>query len=183
MLETDAPIQEGDSGGPLVNSDGKVIGMNTAANTSGSGPDQQVATIGFAIPINHAVSLANQIAAGRASANVHIGLAGFLGINVADANNPSDCAANGGFGGGGGFGAPVSAGALICQVFPGTPADSAGLTSGDVITSINGKTVSSADTLTTLMGAAHPGDQFAIGYVDANGGRHSASATLSALAK
>src|SRR5215470_15489035 len=186
MLETDAPIQEGDSGGPLVNSDGKVIGMNTAANTSGSGPDQQVATIGFAIPINHAVSLANQIAAGRASANVHIGLAGFLGINVADANNPSDCAANGGgFGGGGGFGSgsPVSTGAFICQVFPGTPADGAGLTSGDVITSINGKSVGSANVLTTLMAAAHPGDRLAISYVDANGDTHSASATLSALAK
>ena len=176
MLQTDAPIQEGDSGGPLVNSDGKVIGMNTAANAGQTG-----VTVGFAIPINHAVSLANQIAAGRASATVHIGLAGFLGINVADANNPGDC---GGFGGGGGFnGPPASAGALICQVFPGTPADSAGLTSGDVITSINGKTVGSADTLTTVMAAAHPGDQLAISYVDANGSRHSASATLSALAK
>jgi S1-C subfamily serine protease len=176
MLQTDAPIQEGDSGGPLVNSDGKVIGMNTAANAGQTG-----VTVGFAIPINHAVSLANQIAAGRASATVHIGLAGFLGINVADANNPGDC---GGFGGGGGFnGPPASAGALICQVFPGTPADSAGLTSGDVITSINGKTVGSADTLTTVMAAAHPGDQLAISYVDANGDRHSATATLSALAK
>jgi S1-C subfamily serine protease len=185
MLQTDAPIQEGDSGGPLVNSDGKVIGMNTAANTSGFGPDRQVGgTTGFAIPINHAVSLANQIAAGRASANVHIGLAGFLGINVADANNPGGCAANGGgFGGGIGAGPPVSAGALICQVFPGTPADSAGLTSGDVITSLNGKSVGSADTLTTLMAAAHPGDRLAIIYVDANGDKHSASATLSALAK
>jgi S1-C subfamily serine protease len=179
MIQTDAPIQEGDSGGPLVNSDGKVIGMNTAANASSFGPGQQGATVGFAIPINHAVSLANQIAAGRASATVHIGLAGFLGINVADASNPGGCAANGG-----GFGgSPVSAGALICQVFPGTPADSAGLTSGDVITSINGKTVGSAGTLTTLMDAAHPGDQLAISYVDANGDRHSASATLSALAK
>jgi len=117
---------------------------------------------------------------------VHIGLAGFLGINVADANNPGDCAANGGGFGGGGFGgggSPVSAGALICQVFPGTPADTAGLTSGDVITSINGKSVGSADTLTTLMAAAHPGDQLAITYVDVNGDTHSASATLSALAK
>jgi S1-C subfamily serine protease len=183
MLQTDAPIQEGDSGGPLVNSDGKVIGMNTAANILGS--DRQTTTIGFAIPINHAVSLANQIAAGRASATVHIGLAGFLGINVADANSPGDCAANGGGFGGGGFGggSPVGAGALICQVFPGTPADSAGLTSGDVITSINGKSVGSADTLTTLMAAAHPGDQLALTYVDANGDTHSASATLSALAK
>jgi S1-C subfamily serine protease len=185
MLQTDAPIQEGDSGGPLVNSDAKVIGMNTAANTSGLGPDQQVATIGFAIPINRAMSVANQIAAGRASATVHIGLAGFLGINVADADSPGDCAANGGGFGGGGFsgGSQASAGALICQVFPGTPADTAGLTSGDVITSINGKSVGSADTLTTLMAAAHPGDQLAITYVDTKGGRHSASATLSALAK
>jgi S1-C subfamily serine protease len=186
MLQTDAPIQEGDSGGPLVNSDGKVIGINTAANTSGFGSDQQAGTIGFAIPINHAVSLANEIAAGHASATVHIGLAGFLGIQVANANSPGDCAPNGGgFGGSGGFsgGSPVSAGALICQVVPGTPADSAGLTSGDVITSINGKSVGSANSLTTVMDAAHPGDQLAISYVDANGDRHSASATLSALAK
>ena len=85
MIETNAPIQEGDSGGPLVNGDGAVIGMDTAANTSGFGPDS-TATTGFAIPINTALSIANQISSGKSSSTVHIGLVGFMGVNVADAS-------------------------------------------------------------------------------------------------
>jgi S1-C subfamily serine protease len=186
MLQTNAGIQEGDSGGPLVNSSGAVIGMDTAANTSGLGAS--VGTTGFAIPINHAVSIATQISEGHASATVHIGLAGFLGINVADASQPSQCVAGGSGGGvgGGGFGnytAPVSSGALVCDVFPGTPAATAGLNSGDVITSIDGHTVSSASSLTNLMAGDHPGDQLSVVYVDSNGGKHNTSITLSAMAK
>jgi S1-C subfamily serine protease len=184
MLQTNAGIQEGDSGGPLVNSDGKVIGMDTAANTSGFG-DQSTATTGFAIPINHAVTIANQIAAGHASATVHIGLAGFMGVNIGDASKPTGCASNGGgLGGGfGGFTPPVSTGALICQVYPGTPAASAGLNTGDVITSVNGQSVGSANALTNLMASDHPGDQLSISYVDSSGGTHKTSVTLSAMAK
>jgi S1-C subfamily serine protease len=188
MIQTNAPIQEGDSGGPLVNSSAQVIGMDTAANTSGFAPDQSVATAGFAIPINRAISIANQIAGGHASATVHIGLGGFLGVTAAAANDPSGCMSNGGFGGGGigGFGGytpPVSSGALVCQVYPGTPAQAGGLTSGDVITSVNGQTVTSSDGLTSLMAGDHPGDQLSIGYVDANGARHQTSVTLSEMAK
>jgi S1-C subfamily serine protease len=186
MIETNAPIQEGDSGGPLVNSSAQVIGMDTAANTSGFAPDQSEATAGFAIPINHAISITNQIAAGHASSTVHIGLGGFLGVTAAAASDPSGCQGNGGGGFGGGFGgstAPVSSGALICQVYPGTPAQAGGLTSGDVITSVNGQTVASSDALTTLMAGDHPGDQLSISYVDANGARHQTSVTLSEMAK
>ena len=188
MIETNAPIQEGDSGGPLVNSSAQVIGIDTAANTSGFAPDQSVATAGFAIPINRAISIANQIAAGHASSTVHIGLSGFLGVTAAAANDPGGCMSNSGFGGGGigGFGGytpPVSSGALICQVYPGTPAQAGGLTSGDVITSVNGQTVTSSDGLTSLMAGDHPGDQLSIGYVDANGARHQTSVTLSEMAK
>jgi S1-C subfamily serine protease len=184
MLQTDAPIQQGDSGGPLVNSDGKVIGMDTAANSSGFGQDQSGATTGFAIPINHAIAIANQISAGHASATVHIGLAGFIGINVADASDPNGCAANGGFGGGIGGSTPaVNSGALICTVIPGTPAASAGLTTGDVITSINGQSVGSSNDLTKMLASDHPGDQLAIVYVDQNGSKHNTSLTLSAMAK
>ena len=190
MIQTNAPIQEGDSGGPLVNSSAQVIGMDTAANTSGFAPDQSAATAGFAIPVNYAISIANQIAGGHASSTVHIGLAGFLGVTAADANDPSGCMSNGGFGSGGGgiggFGGytpPVSSGALICQVYPGTPAQAGGLASGDVITSVNGQTVASSDALTSLMAGDHPGDQLSIGYVDANGARHQTSVTLSEMAK
>ncbi|MGC1566776.1 MAG: trypsin-like peptidase domain-containing protein, partial [Trebonia sp.] len=89
MIQTNAPIQEGDSGGPLVNSSAQVIGMDTAADTSGFAPDQSEATAGFAIPVNHAISIANQIAGGHASSTVHIGLGGFLGVTAAAANDPS----------------------------------------------------------------------------------------------
>jgi S1-C subfamily serine protease len=183
MLQTNAGIEQGDSGGPLVNSSGAVIGMDTAANTSsGLGASGEDIT-GFAIPINHAVSIATQIADGHASATVHIGLAGFLGINVANANQPSDCEGSG-TGAGGGFNtAPVSSGALVCDVFPGTPAATAGLNSGDVITGIGGHTVSSANSLTSLMAGDHPGDQISVVYVDANGNTHTTTVTLSEMAK
>ena len=102
--------------------------MDTAANTSTAGfGAQPTNTTGFAIPINHAVSIADQIAAGHASATVHIGLAGFMGVNVANASSPRDCLAQGGFGGFGNYTPPVNSGALVCQVFSGTPAASAGL--------------------------------------------------------
>jgi len=179
MLETNAPIQEGDSGGPLVDSAGQVIGMDTAANTGTSfGQSSTIATTGFAIPINHAVTIADQIAAGHASATVHIGLAGFIGINVADASAGCAAAGFGGF-----VQSPVSSGALICQVFQGTPAAAAGLTQGDVITSINGQSVADSSALTKLMAGDHPGDQLSIVYVDANGDSHTTSVTLSAMAK
>jgi S1-C subfamily serine protease len=187
MIQTNAPIQEGDSGGPLVNSDGKVIGMDTAANTASFGPGQSASTTGFAIPISRAVTIADQIAAGRGSSTVHIGLAGFIGINVGDANNPNACAGSGfSGGGGGGFGGQqpaVSSGALICQVFNGTPAASAGLAEGDVITSINGQSVTDANGLTKAMAGDHPGDQLAITYVDVNGAKHNTTVTLGAVAK
>ena len=185
MIQTNTPIQEGDSGGPLVNSAAQVIGMDTAANTTGFAPDQSVATEGFAIPINSALSIADEIKAGDASSTVHIGLGGFLGVTAGDASNPQGCASNGNqFGGGfGGYTPPVNSGALICEVYPGTPADSAGLTTGDVITAVNGQTVTSSEGLTTLMAGDHPGDQLAITYVDTSGARHTTSVTLSEMAK
>ena len=66
MLETNAPIQEGDSGGPLVNGSGQVVGMDTAANSgAGEGGGDTTATQGFAIPINKAVSIADEIGDGQ----------------------------------------------------------------------------------------------------------------------
>lgn len=188
MIETDAPIQQGDSGGPLVNGSGQVVGMDTAANPSSGGfGGYNAATTGFAIPVNTAMSIADEIKTGQPSANVHIGLAGFMGVNVADASTPSQCSPAGGdgFGGfGGGFSnPPVNSGALICDVYPNSPAATAGLQSGDVITSVNGTSISSADGLTALTATSHPGDKFSITYVDQYGTRHTATATLSEWAK
>ena len=185
MIETNTPIQQGDSGGPLVNGSGAVIGMNTAANSTSGYGAYSTATTGFAIPINSALTIANQIKSGQATGNVHIGLAGFMGVNVADASNPSDCVTGGdSFGGvGGGQQPAVSSGALICQVYPNAPATKAGLASGDVITSVNGSAISSANGLTKITAASHAGDQFAINYVDLYGAKHSATVTLTGWAK
>jgi S1-C subfamily serine protease len=187
MIETNAPIEQGDSGGPLVDGNGQVIGMDTAADSSSSGFGGYSAnTTGFAIPINSALTIANQINAGKASTNVHIGLAGFMGVNVADASDPNGCKPGGGdgFGGlGGGFNPPVNSGALICQVYPDSPSSAAGLSNGDVITSVNGTTVSSADGLTALTATSHPGDEFAINYVDQFGTKHSSTVHLTGWAK
>ena len=187
MIETNAPIQEGDSGGPLVNSSGAVVGMDTAASTSSSyggygGSSSE--TAGFSIPINTAMSIASEINSGKASSTVHIGLAGFMGVNVADASSPSECDTGGdSFGGFGGFSSPVSSGALVCEVYPKAPAAVAGLASGDVITSVNGTTVSSADGLTALTTGSHPGDRFSIDYVDQYGTQHSTTVTLTGWAR
>src|SRR5690349_10051894 len=115
MLQTDAGIVSGDSGGPLVNASGQVIGMDTAGNDVRS--DQQQAA-GFAIPINTALSVAREIAAGHASSTITIGYPPFIGIYVGQgtSSDPQQQAAaqqqNNGFGGfgGNGFGGNGSAG-------------------------------------------------------------------------
>src|SRR5690349_24147085 len=80
MFQTDAGIVSGDSGGPLVNAAGRVIGMDTAGNNVRFS-DQQAAA-GFAIPVNTALSVAREIAAGHASSTISIGYPPFIGIYV-----------------------------------------------------------------------------------------------------
>ena len=105
MLQTSAQIQPGDSGGPLANAAGKVIGMDTAASSSGS-ESSSSSTMGYAVPINTALSIARQIAAGHSSSTIQIGLPGFLGVLVpqSDSSSPQQQAQqqqgqSGGFGG------------------------------------------------------------------------------------
>jgi S1-C subfamily serine protease len=179
MIETNAPIQQGDSGGPLVNGSGQVIGMDTAANSTSGGFGGYSPATGFAIPLNTAMKIAKQIKAGDATSTVHIGLAGFIGVGLANASGACPTGAGNGTGGSGGS----SSGALVCDVYPGSPAASAGLRSGDVITSVNGTAISSPSSLTALADASHPGDQFAITYVDQSGTRHTGTATLTGWAK
>jgi S1-C subfamily serine protease len=180
MIQTNAPIAAGDSGGALANSAGQVIGMNTAANSQSFGG--QGTDMGFAIPLNTALSIARDIAAGHSSPKIQIGPTGFIGVQVGSISNASQCLAassNGGFGGGStGYTPPVSSGALICSVIPSTPAASAGLTAGDVITAVNGQAVNSSSALTTIMGKFGPGKTISLTWVDTSKQKHTASITL-----
>jgi S1-C subfamily serine protease len=155
MIQTDANIEPGDSGGPLVNSSGQIVGMDTAASTSSSGGYGTTAdqtTEAFSIPIDEALSLAHQIEAGKSSTTVHIGPTAFLGVEV-DGSGTS----------GNGLGQATS-GVEIAGVVPGTAAAKAGLSGGDVITSVGGHEITSDSNLQTVIEEYHPGDKVTIGW-------------------
>src|SRR5262249_26737539 len=78
LIQINAQLQPGDSGGALLDSDGRVIGMNSAASTGFA--FRSASNQGYAIPIDKARSLAKQIQAGRSSTSVHVGGTAFLGI-------------------------------------------------------------------------------------------------------
>jgi S1-C subfamily serine protease len=174
MLQTNAPIAAGDSGGPLSNAAGQVIGMDTAANSQSLGGAGT--NMGFAIPINHALTIARQIAGGKAGSHILLGQSGFMGIGVDSTSDAQQCLANSGVGVN--YQVPAKSGALVCSVYPGTPAAKAGLAAGDVITSVNGQAVSSANGLTTIMRKYKPGNTISLGYVTANTHSHTSSLTL-----
>ena len=171
MIQTNADIVPGDSGGPLASSAG-VIGMDTAGND----PGDQEAAAGFAIPINTALSIARQIAAGHASSTIAIGYPPFIGIFLGSgsSSNPQAQAQQQGQQTGSGSPpgcytsnadltvpsaiAPVSSGALIDGTICGSPAAAAGMTGGAVITAVNGQAVGSPDSLARILAWFHPGD-------------------------
>jgi S1-C subfamily serine protease len=192
MLQTNAKIEQGDSGGALANNAGQVIGMITAANTgSSSQSSSSGGTLGFAIPINSALAIARQIASRQPSATVHIGLPGFLGVQVAtsDSSVPRQQAADEAQAGRGGQAgaatsscstsnqqagvpariAPVAAGALIVGVLCNSAADAAGMVPGDVITSVDRQPVTTPGSLTAIPGTYHPGDVVSVLWVSRDG--------------
>jgi S1-C subfamily serine protease len=178
VLQIDAPLEPGNSGGPLVNSAGKVIGMNTAAASDSSGQWTSASNVGFAIPINRALTIASEIQQGQDSTTVHVGLPAFLGVEVENASSASAGNGFGGSGGNGGYAPPVNSGALITDVLANTPAASAGLQAGDVITMVNGNSVSSASVLGSALATDKPGQTVSITWVDSSDTSHTANVTL-----
>ncbi len=185
VFQTSAPISSGNSGGPLVDSAGQVIGMDTAAAASSDGDN--ASDIGFAIPINRAVAIVQQIEAGKASSTIFIGAHAIMGVtvtSVACAEGQDNCPGLGSSLLGGlpfGFStytAPVAKGAVIEQVQTDSPATNAGMNVGDVITSVDGKAVTSVSSLTKLMSGRKVGDSVKVGWVDQDGAHRSATLTL-----
>jgi S1-C subfamily serine protease len=192
MLQTSADIRPGDSGGPLAGADGRVIGIDTAAGGS-------TVHSGYAIPIDRAMPIARQIAAGRPGTRIQIGLPAFLGVLLPDSTSADprrqasqelrQTGAVSGSGGGCTSGgttatpasiAPAGTGALVDGVLCGTPADQAGLFAGDVITSVGGQPVASPRSLTALVSRYHPGSRVALAWVAPGGSLHTAVVTLAA---
>ncbi|WP_368497974.1 S1C family serine protease [Herbiconiux sp. A18JL235] len=180
LIQVDADIVSGDSGGPLVNASGEVVGIDTAAS-SGS-----VEITGFAIPLSDALDIVSQIGAGVDTEYIEIGYPGFLGISVAQ-DAPSSTAPSSrmrgttgstGSGTSGASGSTSTSGATVAGVIEGTPAVSAGLAAGDVITAVNGQSVASAAALTALLGSMEPGEQVALTWTTASGTTSTATVTL-----
>jgi putative serine protease PepD len=148
LLQTDAPINPGNSGGALVNTSGEVIGINSAIATQGAGTGN--IGLGFAIPSDKAVLVANDLLAGKKVSHPA------LGVGVAEAEN---------------------GGALVSSVTAGSAAAKAGLQQGDVVTSVNGKAIDDANDLVAAVQAGTVGQQMTIEYTR-NGAKKSATVTL-----
>ncbi|MGR6921023.1 S1C family serine protease [[Actinomadura] parvosata] len=147
-IQTDASINPGNSGGALVNAAGQLIGINTAIASQAQGGG-----VGFAIPVNTAKQVADQlISTGKVT---HA----FLGVSVTDATGDVP-------------------GALIRQVTAGSPAEQAGLKEGDLITKIGDKTVDGGDTVVGQVRGFKPGQEVKITYMR-DGTTHEVTVTLS----
>ncbi len=137
FIQTDAAVNPGNSGGPLFDGSGAVVGIN-AQIYSRSGGFQGVS---FAIPIDVALKVKDQIvASGKAS---H----GRLGVTVQDLNQPLADS----------FGLKQVDGALVSSVAPDSAAAAAGLKPGDVITAVDGQPIVRSGTLSSVIGMSAPG--------------------------
>jgi S1-C subfamily serine protease len=163
MIQIDAPIQPGDSGGALINSDGQIIGMNTAAAGSRGFQMPTGSNIGFAIAIDNAVHIVTQIRSGNETSTVFIGDRGLLGVQVEDINGQS---------------APVGSGALVVGVQNGSGADQQGIHDGSVVTEVNGKPVTDSASLRAALSHFHAGDSVKVVWVDSAGSQHEANVKL-----
>ncbi|MGL5081111.1 MAG: HhoA/HhoB/HtrA family serine endopeptidase [Microcoleaceae cyanobacterium] len=136
FIQTDAAINPGNSGGPLLSDRGEVIGINTAIRADGQG-------IGFAIPIDKAKEIKDQLARGEKISHPFIGIRMLsLTPEVAKQFNDDPNAP---------FTIPEVDGVLVMQVIPNSPAAAAGVRRGDVITQIDGAAVKSAEQLQALV--------------------------------
>ena len=177
VIQTDAAINPGNSGGPLIDSAGRVIGINSQIETGGSGSEGNVG-IGFAIPIDTAKQILNNLKSGEVVQRAYLGVTSITVDGQFDALDM-----------------PADHGALVQTVEAGSPAATAGLRAGtiqatmqgstdpvvlggDVITKIDGTAVTSSDQLSQLVSAHKPGDRVKLEIVRKKGETKDVTVTL-----
>ncbi len=138
FIQTDASINPGNSGGPLLNTKGQVVGINSAIFTGGA--SQGNIGIGFAIPINAIHDVYDDLKKGKVKR-------GWLGVMIQTVTEELKTA----------LGLPSVAGALVGNVFEGSPAGKAGVLRGDVIVEFNGKKLFRSDDLPRIVASVKPG--------------------------
>jgi S1-C subfamily serine protease len=159
VIQTDAAINPGNSGGPLIDSAGRVIGINSQIETGGNGSNGNVG-IGFAVPIDTAKQILANLKSGESIQRAYLGVTSLTVDGQLDALN-----------------LPVAHGALVQTVEAGSPADQAGIKAGDlqaqlqgqsssdvvlggdIVTTFDGKDITSSDQLGQLVAAHKPGDK------------------------
>jgi serine protease Do len=145
FIQTDAAINPGNSGGPLLNMNGEVIGVNTAIYTQSAGYQG----IGFAMPSNTVVSVYNDLISPS-----HKVTRGSIGIQFREGLSG---AVNRVYG--------FKSGVLVQEVQPGGPADKAGLKAGDIITTIDGRSIKDGEDLVNEIASRAPGSTIRLGFV------------------
>lgn len=142
LLQTDAAINPGNSGGALVNGNGEVIGINTIKIS-----DTKVEGIGFAIPINSAKPVLDQLLTQGYVSRPYLGISG---RNIDEEMSRV-------------YEIPI--GVIVMEVLPGSAADAAGIQKGDVLISFDGKTVSTMEQLIQMIGGHKIGDEIPVKLV------------------
>ena len=160
-IQTSAAINPGNSGGALVNSGGQLIGINSAIASLGSSSSSSSQSgnigIGFAIPVNEARSIADQLITSGKATHPYLGVGSKDGV-VAD-------------------GSAKRAAAVLSNVVSGTPADSAGLQAGDAITAVDGNSIDGSLSLVAQVRAHNVGDKVTLKVVR-NGQSRDVNVTL-----
>jgi S1-C subfamily serine protease len=173
VIQTDAAINPGNSGGPLIDSQGRVIGINSQIQTGGG---QGNVGIGFAVPINTASEVVEQLERNGEVKHAYLGInGGSITPDLAKALK-----------------LPVDEGVLVNEVVKGGPADEAGLQGGDtsatiegaqmrlggdVITEVNGKKIGGMEDVINAVNAASPGEKMEL-TVDRDGESKTITVTL-----
>lgn len=131
LIQTDAAINPGNSGGALLNASGEVIGINSAKYA-----DTDVEGMGYAIPINTAIPIINELIEKEKVSDSEASYMGIYGLDVSDEVSEY-------------YSLPQ--GVYISQVESGSPAEEAGIQAGDILTAFDGKTITSMEGLQSLM--------------------------------